>query len=167
MWSGDQFFTGGGTYSTSATIAGTTNDELYQTERYGNFAYHVPVPNGAYEVDLHFAEIFWSAPGQRVFDVTMEGTLALDNLDLVAAVGTLTSLVRTSRRTVSDGVLDIVFMTVIDNAKLSALEIPLRPRMATSRRWSAPARIRRLPCRRRRPWPDRPPTMACPPRPAP
>ena len=123
LWTADQLFTGGNTYATAAPIAGTTNDELYQTERYGNFAYHVPVPIGTYDVVLHFAEIYWTAPGQRVFDVAMEGTLVLDNLDIVAQVGTHTSLVRTISATVSDGVLDIVFTMVADQAKLSALEV--------------------------------------------
>ena len=123
LWAADQLFTGGVTYANAAPIAGTTDDALYQTERYGNFAYHVSVPNGAYDVVLHFAELVWAGPGQRVMDVAVEGILALDNLDIVAQAGTLTSLVHTISGTVSDGMLDIVFTTLVDNAKLSALEI--------------------------------------------
>ena len=40
----DTLFSGGNTYRTTAAIAGTTDDALYQSERYGNFSYNVPVP---------------------------------------------------------------------------------------------------------------------------
>ena len=49
-------FSGGSTYSRTTPISGTNDDVLYQSERYGNFAYNVPLPNGHYVVTLHFAE---------------------------------------------------------------------------------------------------------------
>ena len=63
IYQADTLFSGGSTYKTTATIADTTDDALYQSERYGNFSYNVPVDNGNYVVTLKFAEIYLSAPG--------------------------------------------------------------------------------------------------------
>ncbi|NEU06755.1 hypothetical protein GZH53_00385, partial [Flavihumibacter sp. R14] len=58
LWRADQYFTGGKTFSSTSAISNTTNDALYQTERYGNMTYNIPVPqSGKYTVELHFAEI--------------------------------------------------------------------------------------------------------------
>ena len=77
-------FSGGSAYSTAAAIAGTTDDPLYQTERYGNFTYTIPVANGQYLVTLKFAEIFWTTPGRRRFDVLIEGQVVIRDLNLAA-----------------------------------------------------------------------------------
>src|SRR4051812_48154947 len=37
VWSADTAFSGGGTYATGATIAGTSDQMLYRSEHYGNF----------------------------------------------------------------------------------------------------------------------------------
>ncbi|NEU06745.1 hypothetical protein GZH53_00310, partial [Flavihumibacter sp. R14] len=58
LWRADQYFTGGRTFTSTSAISNTTNDALYQTERYGNMTYNIPVPqSGKYTVELHFAEI--------------------------------------------------------------------------------------------------------------
>ena len=64
------------TYSTGSAIANTVDDTLYQSERYWNASgggYRFDVPNGQYQVDLKFAEIYQTAAGRRVFDVVIEG----------------------------------------------------------------------------------------------
>src|SRR5204862_5403239 len=50
------------TYSTAASIGGTTAAALYQTERYntGPVEYLFTAPNGSYNVKLKFAEIYIS-----------------------------------------------------------------------------------------------------------
>src|ERR671931_2420000 len=85
----DTGFTGGGTYSTSNAIAGTNPSEapLYQSQRYGNFSYQFAVPSGTYTVNLKFAEVWWTSPGQRVFDVLINGQRVLSQFDIVAAAG--------------------------------------------------------------------------------
>jgi hypothetical protein len=58
-WVADQYFTGGTVYSTTNPISNTTQDQIYQTERFGNFSYAIPVGQaGTYAVDLHLAEIY-------------------------------------------------------------------------------------------------------------
>jgi ABC-type proline/glycine betaine transport system permease subunit len=42
-WVGDTAFSGGKKYSNGVAISGTTDDSLYQTERWGNVAYAIPV----------------------------------------------------------------------------------------------------------------------------
>ena len=124
VWAADQYFSGGKTYAAGNSIAGTTDDTLYQTERYGNpFSYAIPVPNATYEVVLHFAEIYWSSPGSRVFSVSLEGNPVETGIDLVGEAGANTAVTRTYPVTVSDGVLDIAFSASIDNAKISAIEV--------------------------------------------
>jgi hypothetical protein len=125
VWGADQYFVGGNTYETpaNADIGGTVEDPLYRSERWGTFSYRVPVPNGTYEVHLHFAEIYWTSAGQRVFSVTAEGQSTVSDLDLVANVGTNTALIREFEVEVNDGVLDLDFLATVDSANLSALEI--------------------------------------------
>jgi len=80
--------------ATGAAIAGTDDDALYQTERYGNpFGYEIPVANDTYRVRLPFAEIWHGVstaglePRDRVFDVLLEGETRLTGLDLAMAAG--------------------------------------------------------------------------------
>ena len=125
------------TATTRAAIAGTTDPALYQTERYstnGTLSYAVPVANGRYSVVLHFAEIYWTQPGQRVFDINLEGARKLTNYDIVREVGPRVATSKTFTVTVTDGVLNVDLRVPYlsggrDQAKLSALEIlPLVPR---------------------------------------
>ena len=124
-WSADQLFTGGVTYATPAAIANTTSDPLFQTERYGaNFAYAIPVANGSYNLDLGFAELYWNAAGNRVFDVTVEGKLAIDDLDIWSQVGQNAALTKAvSGIAVTDGILNINFTASKDQAKVSFIGV--------------------------------------------
>ncbi|MBC6989261.1 malectin domain-containing carbohydrate-binding protein [Hymenobacter sp. BT491] len=126
----DQYFSPnpGSTYSTGSAIAGTTDDALYQTERFGtNFSYALPVANGTYTVKLHFAEIYWTAVGQRVFDVSLEGNKVLSAYDIFKKVGTNVATVESFPVTVSDGTLNLNLTSLNtggkDNAKISAIEV--------------------------------------------
>ena len=122
-WIADNYFSGGKTYSTNAAIAGTSDDKLYQSERFGNFSYKIPVANGNYEVDLEFAEIYWDAPNQRIFDVAAEGKLVLDDLDIWSEVGKNAALTKQLSIEVTDGMLNLDFLTVVDQAKVSAIRV--------------------------------------------
>ncbi|MEO9893798.1 BspA family leucine-rich repeat surface protein [Aurantibacter sp.] len=93
--------------------------EPYQTFRYSpsqQMSYAIPVVDGTYTVNLYFAELWFGATGggsggvgSRVFDVTMEGQLAEDNLDVFAVVGADAMLMKSHMVTVSGGVLNIDF----------------------------------------------------------
>lgn len=109
------------TYRAVGEIYGTTDDELYLTERYGDFSYHFPVDDGLYEITFKFAEIYWSNVGKRLFDVLLEGQEVVSDLDLYALVGKNTPHEEVHIASVADGWLDILFRTDVDNAKASAI----------------------------------------------
>lgn len=116
-------------------VAAPANTAVYQTEWTGGtttgvpagqtaFEYKVPVPNGNYQVRLHFAELNKTGAGQRVFDVKVENQTALNRLDIFAeAGGAGRALVRTLPAKVSDGVLNLAFVRQVENAKVSGIEI--------------------------------------------
>lgn len=117
----DAKFSGGRVYTKSAAITNTTDDPLYQSERYGNFSYAIPIANGNYKITLKFAEIYWSARGKRQFDVKAEGKVVVSNLDLVARAGATAAYDVTVPVSVQDGTLNLQFLTDINNAKVSAI----------------------------------------------
>lgn len=119
----------GGSYSTDSSIEGTEDGELYQTESFGgSLSYDFELMNGPYEVKLKFAEIFHKDSGKRVFDVSIEGEVVLDNFDIVAETGSrYIALDKTFIVTIVDGVLNISMTKVVDNAKISAIQITSLP----------------------------------------
>ncbi len=123
-WVADQSFIGGNTYSTTSGISGTSDDELYQTERYGNpFSYEIAVPNGEYEVTFHFAEIFATSANSRLFDVSLEGVIAQSDIDLFAEAGSNAPVTLFETVIVSDGSLSVDLAASLNFAKLSGIEI--------------------------------------------
>ena len=125
VWSANDGLSGGRSYANSNEIAQTDNDLLYQSEYYGqNFSYSQDVPNGNYDVTLHFAETVFYQPGRRVFDVSAEDQLILDNFDIIdEAGGQDIAIERIFTVGVSDGTLDLDFLAEVNNAKISAIEI--------------------------------------------
>jgi hypothetical protein len=127
LWESDQFFLTGSTYATTMSISNTEKDELYQTERFAqNLAYSIPVPiAGKYKVVLHFAEIFWTETGKRVFNVVIEGGQGtLNNYDIVqASGGPYSAITESFVIDVTDGSVSVNFAVVLDNAKISAIEV--------------------------------------------
>ena len=115
-------------------IFGTDDDQLYWTYR-GNVGsapqdqrqliYNLPVNAGTYTVTLYFAERFWEAPSKRVFDVSIEGQLRLDDFDIFSASGGKnTAITRTfSNIQVTDGNLTIVFDPSMDYASIAAIKV--------------------------------------------
>ncbi|WP_309091283.1 malectin, partial [Phenylobacterium sp.] len=121
----DQYFSGGTTFTAASPIGATTDDVVYQTERYGSsFSYAVPLANGSYSVKLQFAELYHGAAGQRVFDVSAEGALVLDNLDIFAqAGGKFIAKDFVIPVSVTDGVLNLQFAASVDMAKIDAIVV--------------------------------------------
>jgi fibronectin type 3 domain-containing protein len=95
----DEFFTGGGTSTSTSPVVTTAANaapmNVYLTQRNGAFNYTIPglAPGAQYTVLLHFAETYFSAAGKRVFNVAINGTPVLTNLDIFATVGQNTALV--------------------------------------------------------------------------
>lgn len=131
LWQADAYFDGGQIFTTTADIFQTEDDALYQTERWNqNLSYDIPIDNGNYSVNLHFAEIYFDDFGQRIFDVTLEDSLVADDLDIYERArnaffpGNNNALVINAQQVVvNDGVLDLDMSASINNAKLSAIEV--------------------------------------------
>jgi hypothetical protein len=64
---------------------------LYQTERYSTetFGYTVAMPSGDgdYVLWLKFSEVWFNAPGQKVFDIALNDNIVVENLDIFSKVG--------------------------------------------------------------------------------
>jgi predicted esterase len=110
-------------YGSDKLITGTTFQAFYNAERWGLFSYLIPVPVGTYTIRLHFTELFWNQPGQRIFNVTIEGMPVLTNFDILSTVPKFAALQRDFQTTVNDGILNINFTAVKDNAKITGIEI--------------------------------------------
>ncbi len=88
-WLADRYFSGGITHLyTPRGVANTADPTLYHTVRYGtSFTYRIPLPNDAYLLRLHFAEMWFSTAGARRFNVSVNGTQVLSNFDILTAAG--------------------------------------------------------------------------------
>lgn len=90
-WSPDSYYQGGQIATYSTPVSGTDDPELYETERWGNFSYAIPVATGRYSVVLHFAARHgsWNQPGgtptavAHRFNVFCNGAEILKNFDLL------------------------------------------------------------------------------------
>ena len=124
----DNFFAGGSTYTNTTSIDNTTDDVLYQTERYSaSLAYNIPVSLAdTFIVSLHFAEIFNKNfnIGDRVFDMSLEGQPVLTNFDIFADAGAGNyAVIKTFRVYVGDGVLNLSSSGTTNNPKISAISV--------------------------------------------
>jgi hypothetical protein len=93
-WNGDNYFIDGRIVLYGNPETGAKIPALYTAERHGNFSYAIPVAPGSYRVRLHFLESFFSplipaahcqGAGCRVFDVTCNGVLLLQDFDIFQA----------------------------------------------------------------------------------
>ena len=93
LWSPDSYFEGGQLASYTSPVSGTDDPELYETERWGNFSYAIPVSPGRYSVTLYFAGRHgaWDGPSTsdqnkpgvaHIFNVFCNGTAMLRNFNL-------------------------------------------------------------------------------------
>jgi hypothetical protein len=136
IWAADNGFTGGGTFSTGSPIANTADKTLYQSEHFGDsggLEYITPAANGQYTVTLKFAEIYFTSVGQRVFNIVINGNTVQTNFDpFAAAGGANTAVDKTYPVTVTTGVIDIKLVAVVQNPKISAIEIDPAPSATAS-----------------------------------
>ncbi len=130
IFEADTDFVGGGTYKKGkADITGNGNIpvDVYRYERDGDFTYTLTglTPNADHMIQLHFAEIYFSEPGKRVFDVLINGNLVLDSYDVFAVTGAKNAVVDESFDIVSDssGTITVTFISEVNNAKLSGLSL--------------------------------------------
>ncbi len=120
----DKYSAGGESHSTTDPIAGVSEDTLFQSERYGNYSYKIPVTSGTFTVELFLAELYWEEAGKRTFDLSVEGQVKLNDLDLFSQVGhdgAYSYVVNNVR--VTDGTLDIAVAASVDAGTISGFAI--------------------------------------------
>jgi len=134
LWQADQYAVGG-TQVDRATFANEPERMLYQGERYGNFAYHIPVATGKYRLRLHFAETFFGTnlpfarnnpAGPRVFNVFANGLALLRNFDVEKeAGGPNKPLVKEFENLEpnAQGMIVLDFIPVHNYAEVNAIEV--------------------------------------------
>jgi hypothetical protein len=130
----DRDFNTGTEFSSSSTIdtSHTYNPApaaVYQTCRWASsFTYTIPglTPGTAYAVRLHFAELSWTAAGQRLFNVAINGTTVLNNFDIFATAGAQNRALTEEFTAVanSSGAITIAFTQGnADNPEVNAIEV--------------------------------------------
>jgi subtilisin family serine protease len=138
-WAADQAYSAGSwgyvatgqTSRTSRPIADTLDDRLYQDYRRNMQEYRFDgLPSGVYQVELRFAELSNRRPGQHIFDVLIEGNLALPAYDIVlAAGGTYTADDQSFFVNITDGQLSVRFVERrgFGDPQVNALRVTHRP----------------------------------------
>jgi hypothetical protein len=110
----------------TASVTGAAPESVYQSERYGDFTYVFASlsPGTTYTVRLHFAEIYFTSAGQRVFNVLLNDQTALSRYDIYADVGAFQATVKTFA-VVADsyGKIRMYFESLVNNAQANGIEV--------------------------------------------
>ena len=133
-WSPDNYFEGGQLASYVQEVKGTDDPELFETERWGNFSYAIPVTPGRYALVLYFAarhgspgeaEADTAAHGAHIFNVFCNGRALLENFDIAREVGKKDVVIRrfAGVEPNAQGKLMLSFVPVSGYAVLSGIEV--------------------------------------------
>ncbi len=134
-WSADDYFVEGRTLRYANPEAGPKVPVIYSGERHGNFSYAIPVASGSYTIKLHFMEGFFSplipgascrGAGCRVFDVTCNGVMLLQDFDIYqAAPGAFQPVVREFHglHPNGQGKLVLSFSPKVNYGEIRAIEV--------------------------------------------
>ena len=122
VWSADIHRTAG-TGFTSESSVNSPNSIIYQSETY-DFEYQIPLTNGSYTVNLHFAEVDSNAQNRR-FSVLFNSQIVLPNYCIFEDVGFGIPIVKSLPVTTTNGTLVIGAINHYDpkRAKICAIEI--------------------------------------------
>lgn len=106
-------------YGSDKNISGTWDDPVYQTQQVGISEYRLDVPDGYYELTLHFAELSGvsganlvynlsesttaGTRAERVFDVSVNGHLLLEDFNMAASTGAAKAISKKMTVQVIDG----------------------------------------------------------------
>ena len=120
-------FAGG---TVDSTVPSTTPSSVFDTERWDapegdEMQWNFPVTSGTQvEVRLYLKNGYdgTDEAGERIFDVVLEGSTVLDNLDLSGSVGHQVAAMR-AFSVLSDGNIDLDFGHVTENPLINAIEI--------------------------------------------
>ncbi len=126
VWLPDQGFEGGDVVERpDVEITNTKDPMIYRAEHYSMDSFSLPLPNGKYQVKLHFAETFdgITGPGERVFSFKVQDQEFKDFDVWKKAGGPLRAYVETVNVEVNDGKLSIKFTSNVENPQINGIEI--------------------------------------------
>lgn len=93
LWLSDMYFRGGRLSTFHTVVSGTPDPNLYEGERFGSFAYQIPVvAGGSYSVTMHFAENYFGGfvprgSRPRLFSVYANHARLLRDFDVYREAG--------------------------------------------------------------------------------
>ena len=105
---------------------------MYQTQREGAYEYRFDnVAKGIYQVELNYAELGWTDPNTRLFDVIIEGRVVTPALDVAGEVGGFAALATSQFVQVDDGQLNVRFISRSGAPILNGIRVTQRPDRTT------------------------------------
>lgn len=116
-----------------SSIPNYISDELYTAifsrERYGEMVFDIPLPDGDYMVNIYMGNGFegTSSVTNRVFNIMIEDVLVESNLDLVARYGHKVGAMEQYPVRITDGYLNISYISNIQSPLVNAIEIWGKP----------------------------------------
>jgi hypothetical protein len=131
-WSSDSYYFGGTLAFHNQPVVSSRDETLYRGERYGNFAYHIPLAPGKFRLTLHFAETWFGTPqseepgpGSRQFNVYANGASLLWNFDIAKEAGVNREITKVfeNLQPNAQGALWLEFVPVENYAMVNALEV--------------------------------------------
>ncbi len=134
--------------SSAASQHATAPDaKLFQYFRWGRHAlnYQFAVPDGEYRVELYFAEPWLGkhegtgidCEGERIFDVAINDSVVVDDLDLLAEAGFAGACKKMVDVKVKGGLLTISFPEVkVGEAIISAIAIAAKGEIGDAEKWN-------------------------------
>jgi hypothetical protein len=126
-WEAERGFEGGSTIDRDASsqVANTKDAGLYLSEHYSMDSFSTKLPNGKYNVKLHFAETFEgvSGAGQRVFTFKVQDKEFKDFDVFAKAGGAYKAYIETVPVEITNGELKITFTPKVENPEINAIEI--------------------------------------------
>ena len=134
--------------SSAASLHAAAHDaKLFQYFRWGRHAlnYQFAVPDGEYRVELYFAEPWLGkhegagidCEGERIFDVAINDSVVVDDLDLWAEAGFAGACKKVVDIKVKGGLLTISFPEVkVGEAIISAIAIAAKGEIGDAEKWN-------------------------------
>jgi GH35 family endo-1,4-beta-xylanase len=131
----DGSFSAGSTFSTTNAIdtsqvpAPVPPQSVFQTERFGEFTYTIGgfTSGRAATVTLLFEESFWTAAGQRRFNVVINGATVLTQFDIFATAGGANRAIARTFNTTANGSGQVVIQFAKgggpDNPKICGISV--------------------------------------------
>lgn len=123
-------YSGGTTGLVANTIIGVcaAAQSLYERERYSTsnagLFFQFDCPEGIYETTLLETETYLTGPGQRLFNVYIQGNQVLTNFDIYATAGGMNlPLTLVFTNSVTNSQLQILFTPVVQNTRTAGIQV--------------------------------------------